>query len=48
MSDNGCKVSPISGEILVMKIHYLAQKLAGHGLSEREDCLHCQPSINDN
>ena len=46
MLDNGCNVSPISGEISIMKIHYLAQKLAGRGLSEHEDCLHCWPSIN--
>ena len=48
MSDNGCNVSPISGEILIMKIHYFATKLAGCGLSEHEDCLHCRPSIKNN
>jgi len=47
MSDNGCDVGPISGEILILKILYCAEKFAGCGLSEHEDCLHCRPSIND-
>ena len=48
MSDNGCDVGSISGEILILKILYFAQTSAGHGLSECEDCRYCQPSINDN